>query len=109
MCVPVRSFIHRFRSSLNLHTRFHVCVIDGVFEPEPERGVRFTAVDDLDAADAEAVQARVRRRILRAFVWRGVLDKDGRKEMAICVHPPRKGKNKAALKYRPVKYQLLTA
>jgi hypothetical protein len=75
------AFIHRFGSSLNVHTHFHVCVIDGVFEHDPDHGVRFIAVDELDAHDAEAVQAKVRRRILRAFVRRGILDKDDRKEM----------------------------
>ena len=75
------AFIHRFGSSLNLHTHFHVCVIDGVFEPDPQGGVLFSAVDEVDAHDAEAVQARVRRRILRAFARRGILDKDDRKEM----------------------------
>jgi hypothetical protein len=75
------AFIHRFGSSLNLHTHFHVCVSDGVFESDPDHGVRFIAVDELDAHDAEAVQAKVRVRILRAFVRRGILDKDDRKEM----------------------------
>jgi hypothetical protein len=28
------AFIHHFGSSRNLHTHFHVCVIDGVFEPD---------------------------------------------------------------------------
>jgi len=54
------AFIHRFGSSLNPHTHFHVCVIDGVFEPDPPGGVRFYAVDAMDAHDAEVVQARVR-------------------------------------------------
>jgi hypothetical protein len=31
------AFIHRFGSSLNLRTHFHVCVIDGVFEPNANR------------------------------------------------------------------------
>jgi len=80
------AFIHRFGSSLNLHTHFHVCVIDGVFESDPEFGVRFIALDEMDAHDAEAVQARVRRRILRAFSRRGLLDKDDRKEMQSWSH-----------------------
>jgi len=75
------AFIHRFGSSLNLHTHFHVCVIDGVFEPDPQGGVRFYAVDEMDTHDAEAVQGRVRRRILRAYQRSGILDKDDRKEM----------------------------
>ncbi|MBU1655145.1 MAG: transposase zinc-binding domain-containing protein [Gammaproteobacteria bacterium] len=75
------AFIHRFGSSLNEHTHFHVCVIDGVFEPDPEQGAHFMEVDEIDADDAETVQAMVRRRILRAFVRRGLLDKDDRKEM----------------------------
>jgi len=75
------AFIHRFGSSLNLHTHFHVCVIDGVFEPDLQGGIRFFAVDELDAGDAETVQGRVRHRILRAVVRRGLIDKDDRKEM----------------------------
>jgi hypothetical protein len=80
------AFIHRFGSSLNLHTHFHVCVIDGVFVPDAQGGVRFYTVDALDAQDAEAVQTRVRRRILHAFVRRGILDKDDRKEMQSWSH-----------------------
>jgi len=76
------AFVHRFGSSLNQHTHFHVCVIDGVFEPDPKQGARFTEVDGLGAAGAQPVQAQVRRRILRAFVRRGLLDKDDGKEMA---------------------------
>ncbi|MEA3278159.1 MAG: transposase [Pseudomonadota bacterium] len=75
------AFIHRLKASLNPHTHFHVCVIDGVFEPDPERGARFIAAPELDADDAQAVQTKVRRRILRAFVRCGLLDKDDRKEM----------------------------
>jgi hypothetical protein len=75
------AFIHRFGSSLNLHTHFHVCVIDGVFEPDPQSGVRFYAVDEMDTHDAEAVQGQVRRRLLRAYQRSGILDKDDRKEM----------------------------
>jgi len=75
------AFIHRFGASLNQHTHFHVCVLDGVFAPDPNGGVRFIEVDELDAADAEAVQTQVRRRILRALVRRGLIDTQDRKEM----------------------------
>ena len=73
-------------SSLNEHTHFHVIVIDGVFEPDPELGARFIYVEELDADDAEAVQTQVRRRILRAFVRRGLLEKEDRKEMEAWDH-----------------------
>jgi hypothetical protein len=62
-------------------THFHVCVIDGVFESDPNRSVRFIEVGGLDARDAEAVQSKVRVGILCAFVRRGPIDKDDRKEM----------------------------
>ena len=75
------AFIHRFGASLNPHPHFHVCVIDGVFEPDPERGVRFIEAEELDAEDAEAVQTQVRRRLLRAFEGRGRLEKADRQEM----------------------------
>ena len=75
------AFIHRFGSSLNQHPHFHVVVIDGVFEPDPECGVRFIAAEELGTEDAEAVQIQVRRRLLRAFVRRGVLEKEDRREM----------------------------
>jgi hypothetical protein len=48
--------------------------------------VQFIAVDELDVDDAEAVQGRVRRRILRAFARCGILDKDERKEMQLWNH-----------------------
>jgi hypothetical protein len=76
------AFIHHFGASLNPHTHFHVCVIDGVFEPDPKQGVRFIEMAELDADDAEAVQSQVRRRLLRAFARRGLLDQNDRKEMA---------------------------
>jgi hypothetical protein len=76
--VSVRPFIHRFGSSLNLHT---VCVIDGIFEPDANHGVRFIPIEKLAAQDAEVVQGRVRRRILRAYQRCAILDKDDRWDM----------------------------
>jgi hypothetical protein len=40
------------------HTHFHVVVIDGVFEPDPEQGVRFIAAQALDADAVRAVQTQ---------------------------------------------------
>jgi hypothetical protein len=80
------AFIHRFGSALKEHIHFHVCVIDGVFEPDPEQGVRFIATEAIDAAAVRVVQTQVRRRILRAFVRRGRIDTRTRKEMEAWDH-----------------------
>ena len=59
------AFIHRFGSSLNAHVHFHVCVVDGVFEQ---------------------AQATLRKRILRAFVGRGLLESFQAQEMLAYQH-----------------------
>ena len=79
------AFIHRFGSSLNEPVHFHCCVIDGVFEPatetHDEEGVVFHAPAWLDTLAIADVQARVRRRVLRAFVRRGLTEKDDADKM----------------------------
>ena len=52
---------------------FYVCVVDGVFEAQPD-GVTFHAAADLDEGAFRQVQANVRKRILRAFVARGHIE-----------------------------------
>ncbi len=64
---------------------FHVCVVDGVFEAQPD-GVTFHAAADLDEGAFRQVQANVRKRILRAFVARGHLDAHDAKDMAGYAH-----------------------
>ena len=64
----------------------HVVVIDGVFEPDPEQGVRFIAAKAIAAEAVRVVQTQVRRRILRAFVRRGRIDAQTRKEMEAWDH-----------------------
>jgi hypothetical protein len=76
------AFIHRFGSSLNTHVHFHICVIDGVFEAGEASGddkdgnasVIFHVASHLDAAAIAKVQSEVKRRLVRAFVKRGLLD-----------------------------------
>ncbi len=93
------AFIHRFGSSLNEHTHFHCCIVDGVFAPtgvgdidntaeaaDKKSGVNFHAATDLDAAAIAQVQAQVRQRILRAFVRRGLIGKGDRDEMLSWEH-----------------------
>lgn len=83
------AFIHRFGSSLNEHVHLHVCVVDGVFEEAAGEGggadahaqaraqARAPGVIFHPAAGATAdavtqAQATLRKRILRAFVGRGL-------------------------------------
>jgi Putative transposase len=87
------AFIHRFSSSLNGHVHFHVCAVDRVFEEVPGQGdadadvqssppgIAFHPASGIDAAAVAQVQADLRRRILRAFVGRGLIEKADAKEM----------------------------
>ncbi|MBK9522268.1 MAG: transposase [Rhodocyclaceae bacterium] len=89
------AFIHRFGSSLNAHVHFHCCVMDGVFEPSANADdldtedapiATFHAAYQLDALAIQAVQTRTRKRILRTFVRRGLIDQADAKEMAQWEH-----------------------
>ena len=85
------AFIHRFGSSLNGHVHFHVCAVDGVFEEVAVAGeadaqssspsIVFHPASAIDEAAVAQVQADLRRRILRAFVGRGLIEKTDAKEM----------------------------
>ena len=94
------AFIHRFGSSLNGHVHFHVCVVDGVFEQVPGEGdadadaqdaaipagVLFHPATSVDADAVAQVQATLRKRILRAFVGRGLLESCDAKDMLAYQH-----------------------
>jgi hypothetical protein len=96
------AFIHRFGSSLNQHVHFHVCVVDGVFEAvagdddvnadadadvqASPAGVIFHPASAIDAPAVAQVQATLQKRILRAFVARGLLEKSDAKEMLAYQH-----------------------
>jgi hypothetical protein len=77
-------FIHRFGSSLNEHIHFHCVVLDGVFDVA-DGAVRFHEAT-ITSADIEKVQEKVRKRILRAFVRRGFIDRNDAKEMLSWEH-----------------------
>ena len=74
------TFIHRFDSSLNEHVHFHVWVVDGVFEATAP-GILFHPASGIDETTVVQAQADLRRRILRAFVGRGLLESFEAKEM----------------------------
>ena len=90
------AFIHRFGSSLNEHVHFHVCVVDGVFEVaagEADADAQATApsvifhpASGIDATTAAQVQADLRRRFLRAFVGRDLIEGVDAKEMLAYKH-----------------------
>jgi hypothetical protein len=88
------AFIHRFGSSLNGHVHFHVCVVDGVFEEvagdtdaqSSSPSIVFHPASAIDEAAVAQVQTDLRRRILRAFVGRGLLESCEAKEMLAYQH-----------------------
>jgi hypothetical protein len=89
------AFIHRFDSSLNTHVHFHLCVVDGVFEAvdahDGDDGddcskVKFYALADLSVDAITQVQNEAKRRIVRAFVKRGLLDSIDGEVMLLARH-----------------------
>jgi hypothetical protein len=78
------AFIHRFGSSLNEHVHFHICVVDGVFEDVPE--LRFHEACGIDTACITQTEETLRKRILRAFVGRGLLQSSDAKDMLAHKH-----------------------
>ena len=81
------AFIHRFGSSLNDHIHFHCVVLDGVFDksPDGESTLHFHEAT-IHNTDIEPVQEKIRKRILRAFVRRGFIDRNDAKEMLSWEH-----------------------
>lgn len=73
-------FIQRFSSALSAHTHFHVCAIDGLFEPDDE-GVRFHRAPAPSPDNLEALQTAIRQRTLCTFQRCGGLDRGDRREM----------------------------
>jgi len=85
------AFIHRFGSSLNGHVHFRVCALDGVFEEmlgvedtdaqSSPPGIVFHPASAIDETAVAQVQATLQKRILRAFVGRGLLQSCDAKDM----------------------------
>ena len=87
------AFIYRFGSSLNEHVHLHVCTVDGVFEEAAGEGgaaaqaqarapgVIFHPASGIACEVVAQVQTSLRKRILRGFVGRGLLEGFEAKEM----------------------------
>jgi Putative transposase len=59
---------------------FHICVVDGVFR-STEQGTEFCEAKPFSIEQIDYLQQTVRRRLLRAFLGRGYLDKADAKQM----------------------------
>ena len=68
------SFIHRFGSSLNAHVHFHCVIIEGVFAKGSDSQITFHKLSTLTEKDIQAVQGRVRQRVLKSFKRSGLLE-----------------------------------
>ena len=71
------AFIHRFGALLHPHEHFHCLVIEGVFEADPSGVATFHESRAPDQKWLDEVQAKVRRRLLRALTRRVVLEPEG--------------------------------
>jgi hypothetical protein len=68
------SFLHRFGSSLNPHFHFHVAILDGLFCAGADGSVDFHEASDPGSRDIQRLQQTLRRRVLRLFRRRELLD-----------------------------------
>jgi hypothetical protein len=80
------AFIHRCGALRNRHEHFHCIVIEGVFEADASGGATFHESGAPDQKLLDEVQAKVRRRLLRALAWRGVLEPEDAETMASWEH-----------------------
>jgi hypothetical protein len=70
-----RFFLHRFGSALNPHFHFHLVVLDGLCSEDPDGSVHFHEASDPGTRDIRRLQQMVRRRVLRLYRRRELLDK----------------------------------
>lgn len=75
---------NHFGSSLNSHLHFHFANCDGVFYEAG--GELHLAEASITETDISQMQEQFRKRILRLFVRRGVLDKEAAQSMAQWSH-----------------------
>jgi hypothetical protein len=78
------SFPQRFGSALNAHTHLHCCIPDGVFS-HVDGVLRFHPAA-LREADFQAVQGRIRTRVLRAAVRHGALTEEAAEDLRHWAH-----------------------
>jgi hypothetical protein len=62
------------RRSLNPHFHYHIVILDGLFAEDDDGSIRFHPASDLGSRDIQRLQQTLRRRTLRLFLRRGLLD-----------------------------------
>ena len=80
------TFVQRFGSALNAHTHLHCCVTDGVFSLDAAGTLRFYAAADRADTAVDAVQRRIRSRVLRIAVRYGALTPEVANDLARWSH-----------------------
>jgi hypothetical protein len=80
------AFLHRFGALLNPHVHFHCIVIEGVFDADALGAATFHDSRAPEQKLLDEVQAKVRRRLLRALTRRGVLEPEDAETMASWEH-----------------------
>jgi hypothetical protein len=78
--------VHRFGAALNRHLHYHCCILDGVFEPPATGGVQFRQAAALTPDAVAAITEQVRRRVLRWFAHRRLLDPDDARDRLTWEH-----------------------
>ncbi|MES9855239.1 MAG: transposase [Sedimenticola sp.] len=76
------TYIHRFGSALNPHLHYHSCMIDGLFA-QTRDGLQFYEATGLSSEVIQQAQEKIRKRVLRLFVRRGLLSTDDAEQMQI--------------------------
>jgi hypothetical protein len=71
------TFMQRFGKALNSHFHFHSCIIDRVFDREG----KFYPITALTTEEIYSFQERIRKRVLRLFRKKGLLDSDVASDM----------------------------
>ncbi len=74
------SYIHRFGSSLNPHLHYHSCTVDSLFA-QTKCGLQFYEATGLSSEVIQQAQEKIRKRVLRLFVRRGLLSTDDAEQM----------------------------
>jgi hypothetical protein len=80
------SLVHRFGAALNRHLHYHCCILDGVFEPPATGGVQFRQAAALTPDAVATITEQVRRRVLRWFAHRHLLDPDDARDRLTWEH-----------------------